>query len=340
MFNQAGVEKSVYIKSPKVSVDRDGKTHSTMGPSIILAAGALGSPKILQNSGIGPRKMLEKAGICPVVDSPQVGRNIYDHPTVGVAFSISPTLSAEYPNAYDLMDEWSKYTASVELDLQNSDVCPSTDFFSTILSSPGLSSGGFLTSPYAVKRSKDIGLNGETQPDIQLTVYPTVSEPHMMLIEKQRNESKKMYRSKRNMLVTVSLLDPLGTLDIGLNLTFPKRGAPVFSLPDGRDTYLHELDLKRLQWGIEQVREIFQYEPMASYVQTEISPGINEVNNNLLTWVKENAFANSHWVGSIRMGRTLDAANPYSWKKDIKESAVDEKLRLRGVTGVYVVGKT
>ena len=46
---------------------------------VILAAGAIHSPQILQRSGIGPRALLERAGIPVKLDLPGVGQNYQDH---------------------------------------------------------------------------------------------------------------------------------------------------------------------------------------------------------------------------------------------------------------------
>ncbi len=46
---------------------------------VILSAGSIGSPTILQRSGIGPAKTLENASIDVLVDSPGVGENLQDH---------------------------------------------------------------------------------------------------------------------------------------------------------------------------------------------------------------------------------------------------------------------
>ena len=46
---------------------------------VILSAGAIGSPALLQASGIGPGALLQRLGIPVVLDSPQVGRNLQDH---------------------------------------------------------------------------------------------------------------------------------------------------------------------------------------------------------------------------------------------------------------------
>src|SRR3546814_7085166 len=49
---------------------------------IVLAAGALDSPRLLMLSGIGDAGALADLGIAPVVDLPEVGRNLADHPLV------------------------------------------------------------------------------------------------------------------------------------------------------------------------------------------------------------------------------------------------------------------
>ena len=46
---------------------------------MILAAGALQSPQLLQLSGIGPAALLRRHGIAVAVDAPEVGRNLQDH---------------------------------------------------------------------------------------------------------------------------------------------------------------------------------------------------------------------------------------------------------------------
>ena len=46
---------------------------------IILAGGAINSPQLLQLSGIGDPQHLKAAGIEPLVEAPEVGRNLQDH---------------------------------------------------------------------------------------------------------------------------------------------------------------------------------------------------------------------------------------------------------------------
>lgn len=54
---------------------------------VILAAGAIHSPQILQLSGIGPKTLLGQANITTVVDLPGVGQNFQDHPMLSVTIT-------------------------------------------------------------------------------------------------------------------------------------------------------------------------------------------------------------------------------------------------------------
>jgi choline dehydrogenase len=58
--------------------------------SVILAAGAYGSPAILLRSGIGPAAQLRALGITCVVDLPGVGTDLVDHPLVAVDLPATP----------------------------------------------------------------------------------------------------------------------------------------------------------------------------------------------------------------------------------------------------------
>ncbi|CAG8981417.1 hypothetical protein HYALB_00013877 [Hymenoscyphus albidus] len=70
---------------------------------VILAAGAVHSPQILQRSGVGPRKLLEEAGIELVKELPGVGNNFQDHTSLNLGYNFTtqpfPNLDALATNA-------------------------------------------------------------------------------------------------------------------------------------------------------------------------------------------------------------------------------------------------
>ena len=60
---------------------------------VILAAGSIGSPQILQLSGIGPPKLLHDHGLAVVHELPGVGENLQDHLQLRHIYKVSNTVT-------------------------------------------------------------------------------------------------------------------------------------------------------------------------------------------------------------------------------------------------------
>ncbi|MGZ8320076.1 MAG: GMC family oxidoreductase, partial [Telluria sp.] len=69
--------------------------RATADRETLLAAGAVGTPQILQLSGIGPAAALQSLGIAPHVDLPGVGENLQDHLQLRMIYKVrgAPTLN-------------------------------------------------------------------------------------------------------------------------------------------------------------------------------------------------------------------------------------------------------
>ncbi len=65
-----------------------GYTTVTAKQSVVLSAGAIGTPQILQLSGLGPAELLKQHGIEPVIDLPGVGANLQDHLQIRSVFKV------------------------------------------------------------------------------------------------------------------------------------------------------------------------------------------------------------------------------------------------------------
>ncbi|KMK68411.1 GMC family oxidoreductase [Puniceibacterium sp. IMCC21224] len=79
---QAQVRKLIFEGERVVGVayERDGLVHEVRaGAGVILSAGAIGSPHLLQLSGLGPGELLQRHGIAVRRDMPGVGGNLQDH---------------------------------------------------------------------------------------------------------------------------------------------------------------------------------------------------------------------------------------------------------------------
>ena len=68
---------------------RGGEQVARAGAEVILSAGAIGSPQILQLSGIGPRARLGDVGVEVRHELPGVGSNLQDHPFLTMMWEVS-----------------------------------------------------------------------------------------------------------------------------------------------------------------------------------------------------------------------------------------------------------
>jgi len=77
-----------------VIYEREGRQHEVRATrEVILSAGTVQTPQILQLSGIGPAAQLQAGGIKPVHDLPGVGRNLQDHLACPVMMSTTNATS-------------------------------------------------------------------------------------------------------------------------------------------------------------------------------------------------------------------------------------------------------
>jgi choline dehydrogenase len=82
ILGHAQAERVVFEGTRATGVQwvRGGQRHSARASrEVILSAGAVQSPQLLQLSGVGPAALLREHGIAVVADSPEVGENLQDH---------------------------------------------------------------------------------------------------------------------------------------------------------------------------------------------------------------------------------------------------------------------
>lgn len=342
-----GVPKALGVEY--ISTDTGNTFHAMLceaNGEVIMSAGAIMTPQLLANSGI------RDGG--EVADLPGVGKNLQDHPVVAMSWEISSTLAQKASSIYTIAGEIEDYFSSVE-SLKNLQGDPARNATLEELreqasnlgtfATAGFSSGAFLTSPWAV----------DGVPDIQLTVFPRVVEPHVILLERKNAERKgiKFDESRMTegaMLVTVALLQPEARYEVkpsaekmDLDSDFDDSEEQTFTgerppsirsdyklpsitLPADRSEYLTELDVQRLAWGMDEVRNIMGHAPLIALTGEELMPGAQVTGYTLEQHVKLHHLPNSHWVGSAKMG-----------KDDDPMAVVNDKLQVRGVAGLRVV---
>ncbi|KAK3084176.1 hypothetical protein FSP39_009567 [Pinctada imbricata] len=100
----AHVQKVIIEKGKAIGIEAiiDGRKHKILSnKEVILSAGAIGSPHILQLSGVGPKSLLNKLQI-PVIKDLPAGIGLQDH----VMFFVKASISAKISATPDKINSW------------------------------------------------------------------------------------------------------------------------------------------------------------------------------------------------------------------------------------------
>ncbi len=78
-----------------IAYAQDGQVRTASARrAVVLSAGAIQSPQLLQVSGVGPGALLQQHGIPVLLDQPQVGQNLQDHLAMSYSYEAHmPTLN-------------------------------------------------------------------------------------------------------------------------------------------------------------------------------------------------------------------------------------------------------
>ena len=89
-------------KAVGVEYEWQGGVHRVYAEKIVLSAGAINTPQLLEISGIGDREILEKHGIDVVKHLPGVGENLQDHLEVYIQYETTKSTASSQP----YLDKW------------------------------------------------------------------------------------------------------------------------------------------------------------------------------------------------------------------------------------------
>jgi len=130
-----------------VEWSREGRAHyAEASNEVIVSAGAVNSPQLLQLSGVGPGALLSGHGITPLIDNAAVGGNLQDHLAVVYSYKATrPTLNDELHSAFGKLRAGLRYVLA-----RSGPLALSVNQF-----------GGFLRADRAA-----------TRPDVQLYFNP------------------------------------------------------------------------------------------------------------------------------------------------------------------------
>ena len=261
----------VLIKDKKaygVKYLKSGKTHELLASrEVILSAGSINSPQLLQLSGVGPKKILEQVSVPLVHDSPAVGENLQDH--LGVSYfykSKVPTLNDELRPVLGKIYQGLRYIFSRRGPLSLS----------------VNQSGGFIRTSDNLKK-----------PNIQLYFSPvsySLESP-----EKRAMMSPDPFSA---MLLGISNCSPRSRGSVHLRSSDPS------SPPVIKPNYLsNESDVKDLLEGVKILRKLVKTESFRPVIGEEFRPGPQcQTDEQMIQHIKDTVWTVFHPSSTCRMG--------------------------------------
>ncbi|OUS92098.1 GMC family oxidoreductase [Rhodococcus sp. NCIMB 12038] len=97
-----------------VEYERAGEVVTARaGREVVLSAGAYNTPQLLMLSGLGPAEHLREVGVDVVLDLPQVGQNLQDHPFTLTHYATDQPNTLALAGEPSALDEWATSRSGV-----------------------------------------------------------------------------------------------------------------------------------------------------------------------------------------------------------------------------------
>lgn len=248
---------------------KDGNAHQLHANNeVVLCAGAIQSPQILQLSGIGPSALLAQHKISTVVDLPGVGENLQDH------LQVRPSYRCEGVETLN--------------DVANSQWRSARDYLRYQLTRTGpLATGVYRAGAF-------LSLDNSAQTD-----WPNV-QIHFGLVSFDRPHQPPHPFPGVTLSACMLRPDSRGRIQIG--------SADPLARPNIHAGYLSaESDQRLAIQMVRKMREIASQAPLSSFIVQEHEPGESQQSDaEILDWVRRRAGSIFHPVGTCSMGLHTD----------------------------------
>ncbi|KAJ7657792.1 GMC oxidoreductase [Mycena polygramma] len=288
---------------------------------VILSAGTIQSPQILELSGIGRPKILEKIGVEMKIELEGVGENVQDHTFVGVSFELTGS-----PDTYDRMRDPEYMAEALRLYEQG---CGPQRVGITSFAYIPLSTATSEAEELIRGAAESIAAGGNVSPgrreqlDLQLENLRDDNGVDLEVIAFPGFFTKISTPEPEKTYVTI-----LCVLNHPLSRgTIHAKSANPFDLPTVDPCYFeNDFDLEILVQHIKYVRTMVETEPFKSGVVREIDPGLDCVSDEeIREYIKNTHGTSWHTVGSCSM-----------LPRD-KQGVVDPELKVYGTNNLRIV---
>lgn len=239
---------------------------------VILSAGPVQSPKLLELSGIGDASLLRKYGIDVVRDLPGVGENLLDHPNTRLTFECTKPIT--------INDVLQRPTAKVREGLKFA-------FFGT----------GLLSICSAVAHTVMRSSPDEPRADLKLQLQPFSGKDRYARRPQDGLDAHSGFtvgvmglRPRSRGWTHIQSADPVG---------YPKIDPKYLDDPH---------DVGVLLAGIKAVRRVASYPAMQAMIVRETRPGDSATTDDqIVDYIRETTQTTWHIVGSCKAGTDEEA---------------------------------
>jgi choline dehydrogenase-like flavoprotein len=258
-----------------VEAETEGRRIEFESSEVVLCAGGIKSPQLLLLSGIGPAADLRAHGIDVVHDSPGVGKEVRDHPSVFVYYRV-PGAAWPATNTQACLNytaEGSDRAGDMQI------ICGASSLgagFKRVSDGAGRRLPSYIVRPWSTMTA--------------LGRLPI----RFLLAQARRHADFMLYCSlegeKSNGEITLVTADPADPPEIRLN---------YLSHPD---------DLPRLAGAVRLGVELLQ-SPEFGRLGVEVvapTPAVATSDESLHSWIRSNLGSSYHTTGSARMGPAAD----------------------------------
>ncbi|KAM0559948.1 hypothetical protein ACHAPJ_003900 [Fusarium lateritium] len=282
---------------------------------VILAAGSIHTPQILQVSGIGDSALLSSINVPVVVDLPAVGQNFHDHVLLAVVSAIAAplqtgnltsntTFAAEARAQYDQQKK-GPYTS------------PTGDFLL------------FLPLSNYTTAASNIHKQASSQDGTKFLPSGTPAEV-VKGYKKQQNVLNGKLLDTNSAILEVIWSD--GVAVLGLQHPYSRgsvkaKSSNIFDSPEANPEFLsNPLDVSILVEGVKFARKLSNAPSIKTLKPVELAPGANVTSDDdIEKFIRSSASTLFHPAGSCKIGSRSEGG------------VVDEKLRVYGVDGLRIV---
>ncbi|KAJ7628048.1 alcohol oxidase [Mycena polygramma] len=326
-----------------------------LSKEVILSAGSIGSPKVLELSGVGNSTILKAVGITPVLDLPTVGENLADHvhswanaftniTLTKDALSLNPAFAAEqlalwYTNRTGL---YSAAPRSLSM------AAPSNIFTPTQLSALIADAEANLTH-FAVQFSNGnpaLAKGIAAQHTIALSLYKHDKALPLEINADPGYSGPTAFtaRPARNYTAINSVL----SAPLSRGRTHIASSDPLTPPAVDPAYWAHPLDVAAQVAGIKLARRMLVAPPLDSIYAGEFEPGTDkQMDADIEAWLRSVVAGDNHEVGSLSMlpeslGGVVDTSLRFYGLANVRvadASIIPFPVSAHLVSTVYMIGE-